>query len=120
MRCAFLPLLRGFAWIVARLPQRAVIAAGRALAWLLWPALRGRRRIARINVDLCFPERDAGARRRLADASVVNTVIGALELLRAWHAPARALAGLARIDGLQTLRDALAGGRGVLLMCGHF
>ncbi|HEX5694473.1 MAG TPA: lysophospholipid acyltransferase family protein [Arenimonas sp.] len=120
MRCLFVPLLQAAAWLLGRWPQGAMLALGRVLAWLLWPALASRRRIARINVDLCFPALGAGQRRRLADASVVNTVIGALELLRAWHAPSGRLAGLADIEGLQHLRAALDRGEGVLLMCGHF
>ena len=120
MRCFFLPLLQAVAWLVGRLPQGLVPPLGRALAWLLWPALASRRRIARINVDLCFPALDAASRRRLANDSVANTVTGALELLRAWHAPSRSLAGLADIEGLQHLRAALDRGQGVLLMCGHF
>ena len=120
MRCVATPLLQGLAWCVARLPQGATLALGRTLAWLAWPLLRSRRRIARINVDLCFPALDVRERRRLADASVVNTVIGALELLRAWHAPSWRLRGLAEVEGLEHLREALASGRGVLLMCGHF
>ena len=120
MRCFATPLLQGTARFVARLPQAKLLALGRALAWALWPLLGSRRRIARINVDLCFPGHDPAWRRRLAHASVVNTVIGVLELLRAWHAPPQALAGLARIEGLAHLRAALAEGRGVLLMCGHF
>ncbi|MBY4599328.1 lysophospholipid acyltransferase family protein [bacterium BD-1] len=120
MACALLPVLDLLAKAVARLPQRALLGLGRALAWLAWPLLRSRRRVARINVDLCVPGLDAAARRRLADASVVNTVIGALELLRAWHAPPAALAGLAEVSGLEHLRAAQARGQGVLLMCGHF
>ena len=120
MRCLATPLLQGLAWCLARLPQGMALAFGRALAWLAWPLLRSRRRVARINVDLCFPALDIRERRRLADASVVNTVIGALELLRAWHAPSWRLRGLADIEGLGHLREALASGRGVLLMCGHF
>jgi len=120
MRCLAMPLLHGLAWVIARLPQAVLVGTGRALAWLAWPLLRSRRRIARINVDLCFPALPAAERRRLAERSVVNTVVGALELLRAWHAPARALRGLADIEGLGHLQDALARGQGVLLMCGHF
>jgi len=115
-----MPLLHALAWAVARLPQGALLALGRALAWIAWPLLRSRRRIARINVDLCFPALAPGERRRLADRSVVNTVVGALELLRAWHAPAWRLRGLATIEGLEHLRAALEGGRGVLLVTGHF
>lgn len=119
-RCFFLWPLDIVARGVARLPQPALLALGRALAWLFRPLLASRRRIAGINIALCFPALDAHARRRLRDASIVNTVIGALELVRAWFAPPRALAGLATVDGLEHLRDALARGQGVLLMCGHF
>ena len=119
MRCALLtPLLDGVAWIVGRLPQPVVLVLGRALAWLGRPLLRSRRRIARINIDLCFPELDAAARARLVDETVANTVIGAFELIRAWHSPTPVLAPLATIDGLPRLREALARG-GVLLFGGH-
>ncbi|MBP6596518.1 MAG: lysophospholipid acyltransferase family protein [Arenimonas sp.] len=120
MRCWFLPLLAALARLLARLPQPLLLALGRAAAWMLWPLLRSRRRIAAINVALCFPELDARAQARLARASVVNTVIGAFELLRAWFAPPQRLAGLADIEGLEHLQAAIARGQGVLLMCGHF
>ena len=120
MRCLWLPPLDWVARVVARLPQPVLLGLGQALAWVLWPLLGARRRIATINVDLCFPALDAAARRRLVHDSLVNTVIGALELVRAWHAPSRTLAGLAEIQGLEHLRAALARGQGVLLMCGHF
>jgi KDO2-lipid IV(A) lauroyltransferase len=120
MRCLLLTPVILLAKGVARLPQPLLLALGRALGWIAWPLLGSRRRIARINTDLCFPALAPAERRRLADESVANTVIGALELLRAWHAPARSLEGLARIEGLEHLRAALASGQGVLLMCGHF
>lgn len=119
VRCALLPLLDAFAWVVGRLPQRLVLAAGRTLAFVTWPLLRSRRRIARTNVDLCFPALDVRARQRLANASVVNTVVGVLELVRAWHAPASLIATLGHVEGLPVLRDALARG-GVLLLGAHF
>lgn len=119
-RCFFLLPLDWAARGVARLPQPALLALGRVLAWLLWPLLASRRRIARINVGLCFPQADAATQRRLCRDSITNTVIGALELMRAWFAPKRTLAGLAQVDGLEHLREALARGQGVLLMCGHF
>lgn len=119
MRCWCLPLLLdAFAWCVARLPQRATLLLGRLLAWLAWPLLRSRRRIARINVDLCFPELDAKARRRIAEGSVVNTVIGVLELIRSWHSSPARLAPLSTVEGLPLLRDALERG-GVVVLGGH-
>ena len=119
-RCLALAPLRLLLTGLARLPQAALLALGAALAWLLQPLLRQRRRIAQVNIDLCFPELDASARRRLVDANLRATVTGALELLRGWYAPASALRGIADVHGLQHLRDALASGRGVLLFGGHF
>lgn len=106
--------------LLARLPQPILLALGSALAWLLKPLLRKRRRIARINIDLCFPELDAQVRHRLVDANLRATVTGALELIRGWYAPSSALRGIADIEGLQHVRDALASGRGVMLFGGHF
>jgi len=120
MRCWFVPPLRWLAIAVARLPQPMLLGLGRCLAFCLWPLLRSRRRIAAINVGLCFPERDAAAQRRLVRESLANTVIGLLETLQAWHGRPRQLAGLADIEGLAELRAALDGGQGVLLLCGHF
>jgi KDO2-lipid IV(A) lauroyltransferase len=120
VRCWFTPLLSALAWTVARLPQPLLVACGRALAWAAtWP-LASRRRIARINTALCFPGLEPRAHRRIADEAGINAVVGLFELMKAWHAPAASVRGLARIDGLEHLRAALADGRGVLLVTGHF
>jgi len=120
MRCWFVPPLRWLGIAIARLPQSWLLGLGRGLAFVLWPLLRSRRRIAAINIGLCFPELDAAARRRLVRESLANTSIGLLETLRAWHGHPRQLARLADVEGLDTLRAALDGGQGVLLLCGHF
>jgi KDO2-lipid IV(A) lauroyltransferase len=104
---------------VARLPQRALLDLGAVLAALLHPLLGSRRRVARVNIDLCFPDLDAPARARLLRATMRDPVVGALELLRAWYAPEARLPP-ARITGLEHLRAALADGHGVLLFTGHF
>jgi KDO2-lipid IV(A) lauroyltransferase len=120
MRCWAIPPLTWVARGIARLPQPALLTLGGALAWLLWPLLARRRRIARANLALCFPALDARARHALLRDNQRATVQGALELLRAWYAPDRRLDGLATIDGLDLVRDALARGQGVLLLTGHF
>lgn len=104
---------------VARLPQAWLLRLGGVLTWLLWPLLGRRRGYARRNLELCFPELDADARRDLLQATIRATVTGLLESLRGWFAPASALRGLVEVEGLEHLHAARAGGRGVLLVTGH-
>ncbi len=119
-RCWFIAPLDLLAAGISRLPQSILLRLGSALTWLSWPVTGKRRRYARTNLALCFPELDQAQRERLLRDNLRATATGALELIRAWYAPAPALAGLAEIDGIEHLRAATATGRGVLLFGGHF
>ena len=119
-RCWFVAPLNLLAAGVARLPQRVLLALGSVLAFALSPLLGRRRRYARANLALCFPASTDHERERLLRANLRATVTGALELVRAWYAPASTLHGLAEVEGLEHLQRARAGGHGVLLFGGHF
>lgn len=119
-RCWFIAPLDLLAAGIARLPQSLLLGLGSLLGVLMRPLLGKRRRYARINLALCFPALDDAQRRRLLRENLRATATGALELLRAWYAPAPALEGLAEVEGLEHLRAAVASGRGVLLFGGHF
>ena len=118
--CGLIAPLEWLAAAIARLPQRLLLALGSGLTFLLWPLLGKRRRYARINLALCFPQLDDAKRSRLLRDNLRATVTGALELLRAWYAPSTALVGLAQVEGQEHLQAATASGRGVLLFGGHF
>lgn len=120
MRCVLLAPLVWLAKGLARLPPAWLLALSRFLAWALRPWLARRRRVAAINIALCFPQMDEAARAQLLQANLRETILGGFELLRAWYAPAWRLRGVAQVEGLQHLRDALAAGQGVLLFTGHF
>jgi len=118
-RCRWTGLATALARRIARWPQSRLLRFGALGTWLLWPLLAQRRRIARTNLALCFPELAPPARRRLLRATLRETVTGVLESLRGWFAPDAALRDLCTIEGLEHLHAARAQGCGVLLLTGH-
>jgi len=120
MRCLALRPLAWLAAALARLPQRVLLALSSLLLVLCWWPLARRRRIAASNLALCFPELGAHERAQLLRENLRATLMGSLELLRAWFAPARVLRGSFEVEGIEALRAALAEGQGVLLLLGHF
>ena len=120
MRCLALRPLAWAAAALARLPQGLLWTLASVLTVLAWWPLARRRRIAATNLALCFPELDERARARLLRGNMRATLMGSLELLRAWFAPARTLQGSFDVEGLAPLQETLARGEGVLLLLGHF
>ncbi len=109
----------GLFWLLSHLPwwmQRG-LAAG--CAWFWWHVVPVRRRVALINLRLCFPEKDEREIRRLGRAHFGALALGVFETCAAWWAPRRRLPAH-EITGLEHLAAARAGGRGVLLLTAHF
>jgi KDO2-lipid IV(A) lauroyltransferase len=90
--------------------------------WLLRVPLLNtrRRRIASINLRLCFPQHTAAGHRDLLARTLHSNALGALETLCAWFATPLQLAGTARIHGLEHLHAALAQGRGAVVVGAHY
>jgi len=78
-----------------------------------------RRRIANINLRLCFPELNDGEREQLLRKHFKYVGLAVLESgLSWWGNPAR-LPKLGKITGIQHLEKALQRGKGVILLTGH-
>ena len=113
---------RGLVWLgrkVAALSPQARARLARGLLRLPWVNAR-RRRIASINLALCFPQLDAAARRDLLQRTLRSNATGALETLCAWFASRAQLAGGAHITGMEHLHAALAEGRGAVVVGAHY
>lgn len=110
----------GLMALAARLPWTWQRAIGRGLGTLLRVALRERRQVAQRNLELCFPELDAAAREALLRAHFTALGTGLFEFARAWWGPVDALRRGLVVEGLEHLEAARAGGRGVIVVSGHF
>lgn len=110
----------GLLWLVIQLPYSILLKLGRLVGWLMYLFMAERREIARVNLQLCFPEWSEAERRRVLKENFASNGIALFEMAIAWWWPQQRLAGLARIEGLEHLRDAAAQGRGVVLMSAHF
>jgi Kdo2-lipid IVA lauroyltransferase/acyltransferase len=114
-------LLVGLAWLIVRLPLRAALAIGGFLGDQLRKRVSHRRRVAEVNLRLCFPELSAEERERLLRESFRSFGIGIIETGMAWWLPERRIGRLtAGVDGLEYLKNALESGRGVILLTAHF
>ncbi|MEJ2480058.1 MAG: LpxL/LpxP family Kdo(2)-lipid IV(A) lauroyl/palmitoleoyl acyltransferase [Acidihalobacter sp.] len=102
------------------LPLPALRTLGRVSGRLYQILGRRRARIARINVDLCFPELSDAERAALVRRHFEAVGIGVFELGLAWWASDRRLRRITTWHGLEHLRTAHAQGKGVILLGVHF
>ncbi len=118
--CVF---VRPFFWLAmlsARLSQKNLLRLAKLACLACWPFLHRRRRVASTNIELCFRKLSLSERQDLFNRNFLATVAGIFELFRAWYAPSKILSGMADIHGIERLQAALAEGKGVLLLTGHF
>ncbi len=105
---------------MGRLPWPLQRVLGRGLGALLRSALRTRRDVAARNLAMCFPELDDAARDALLRAHFSALGIGVFEFSRAWWGSVAPLRRDVEIEGLEHLAAAREGGRGVIVVSGHF
>ncbi|WGK88687.1 lipid A biosynthesis lauroyl acyltransferase [Pseudomonas migulae] len=110
----------GLLWLIVQLPYPALLFIGRALGALMYRAAGDRRRIAKRNLELCFPEKSAAERKRLLKENFASTGIAFFEMAMSWWWSRERLAKLAHVEGLEHLKKAQREGKGVILMAVHF
>ena len=104
----------------ARLPPRWQIAVGKRFGRLLRRLKRREERVARRNLELCFPELDAAEREALLDRHFDAVGISFVEMGVGWFTPIERLLERVEIVGREHLEAALARGKGALLVGAHF
>jgi Kdo2-lipid IVA lauroyltransferase/acyltransferase len=107
-------------WPLHLLPLRALAVLGQGLGLLFFYLGKRRRKIALVNLGLCFPELDKSGQQRLAIAHFQMLGRSALERTLLWWSSEKRLARLIRVDGEDKLRAAHQSGTPIILLAPHF
>lgn len=109
-------------WPIRGLGRMSPALARRSTRWLgpvMRVLMRRRGRIARRNIELCFPEFDSRQREHLVRRHFVELAESLAEIAMAWQRPGRLGPEFGEVVGLEHLEQARSSGQGVLLVTGH-
>jgi len=102
------------------LPVKAQLMVGEWLSWIITPLMKSRKKIARRNLELCFPELSDEQRTALLEENFRTMGMMLIETALSWWASDASLQKRVQYQGLEHLETALAKGKGVILLTGHF
>lgn len=107
-------------YLLSLLPMASKQRLGARLGRFLSHKLKSRARVADRNLQICFPELDADARKQLVEDSFIACTRGFLESTHAWWRDVSPCYEMTDVQGQEHLRDAQDRGKGVLLIGGHY
>ncbi len=107
-------------YLISWLPYRLLMWFGSKLGVLLFKLMKSRQKVARRNLELCFPEKSVVEREKLVWQNAEETGKAMFETVIAWWWPNWRVKRLAHLKGYEHLEQAIAQGKGVLLLAGHF
>lgn len=102
------------------LPKYWQLSIGHSLGRLMRLFMKHRERVAKRNLELCFPEVSPGEREKLLNENMLAMGMMPIETAISWWASDKSLEKRVEYHGLEHLYNALAKGKGVLLLTGHF
>lgn len=117
-RCWLTWLSIGCWWLISQLPYAVLLPLGRLIGAVLFRVVSERRRIAKRNLDLCFPELTESERQAMLRRNFQNMGIAVLETGIAWWWPVKRFHKLVHFEGLENLEK--IGDRGALILGIHY
>ena len=113
-------LFFGFLRLITLLPLRWIETIGGFFGWLLYRLAPSRRRVTRINMQQAYPKYNEAEIKKLIKASYRSLGISMFEMALAWWANRDYLRAYCSVEGMEHLEQALAKGKGVIMLTGHF
>lgn len=113
-------VLFGVLWLCTRLPLSVQLSLGRRIGDALYYLHGRRRRIAQINLELCFAQKPATEKHRLLRDAFRSLGMGLLETACLWFRDRQFLLSHVEFDGVEHLHAARKSGTGVILLQAHF
>jgi len=110
----------GLLRVAALFPYRTQLFIGRILGKIIQYLSSSHRRVIDINLQLCFPEKSQPERDKIRNGCYQNIGIALLEMAMCWWWSEQRLKPLVEIRGQEHIDAVLQGGRGVILLTGHF
>lgn len=112
--------IRFFLWLTSRLPIGWSRAVGRGIGHIGWALNGSYCGVTRRNLELAYPHMPADERVALAKRSVLATGETAAEMGYVWGRPWSDVKALIReVHGADAVHEALASGRGVMVLGPH-
>ncbi len=113
-------VIAGLLRVVGWLPLGSAQRIGRWIGLLLWKVPTKAREVTDINLRICLPELSGQERERMAQASLVQTGQTMLEVPLMWEWPVQKCLDLVKeTEGLELIDEAMAGGKGLILLAPH-
>ncbi len=88
-------------WLLHFLPYSILVALGNGLGALLYHLANERRRVATINLQLCFPDMDDATREQMVRAHFKAFTRGVIERCILWWSSAERINSLIRVEGIE-------------------
>ena len=105
-------------WLAHFLPTPVLAMIGNAVGMTAFWLIAERRRVTRVNLELCFPEKKPPQREQLARAHFRAFCRSFVDRAILWWAPRARIERMVRIEGLEHLRA--LGGAPAILLAPHF
>ena len=106
--------------LLSRLSMPAKQRWGKAIGLFLSKRWKSRHRVARTNIQACFPETSEAWQTQLVDDCFVACVRGLLESTHAWWRDMTPYLETVEVHGLENVEEAKARGKGLLLIGAHY